>query len=571
MATKSKLRLGDILIQAGIINESQLLEALEIQKKTGVQLGKVLLQMKYITDKDLVYSLSKQMDIPQVDLENIKIPHEATLLVDEKFARKYMLIPFAVRDNTLSLAITNPFDLFAIDEISVKTKKNVETWLASESEVHRAIEEYYGVASSIQDVVNHLGVDDKDKKKAEEARAETREPADAPVKKLVNLILRQALEDGASDIHIEPYEDALKIRDRIDGVLFEAKRIPKTVESALISRIKVMAKMDIAETRAPQDGGFSMKFGERDIEFRVSSLPTIYGENVVIRILDRSKLSLSLDDLGLMGDGLKKFQKMLRNPYGVVLVTGPTGSGKTTTLYASLSQLNTPDKNIKTIEDPVEYRLPGIRQTQVNPKANITFATGLRSLMRQDPDIVMVGEIRDSDTAQIAIQAALTGQLVLSTLHTNDTASTISRLSEFGVEAFLMVSAVMGILAQRLVRRICKECKTERPVTKREMALFQKHGFDTKGMKLYRGEGCKVCKNSGYKGRIGIYEVLLIDDMIRKMILHQTAPMDIRDRAISTQGLQTLRQDGLDKVMKGYTTIEELDRMTFTDADDPVA
>ena len=404
--------------------------------------------------------------------------------------------------------------------------------------MHHAIEEYYGVAASIQDVVRHLGVDEKEKKTAEDTRAEVKEPADAPVKKLVNLILRQALEDGASDIHIE---------------------------SALISRIKVMAHMDIAETRAPQDGGFSQKFGGKDIEFRVSSCPTIHGENVVIRILDRSKLSLKLDDLGLMGDSLEKFQKMLRNPYGVILVTGPTGSGKTTTLYASLAQLNTPEKNIKTVEDPVEYRLPGIRQTQVNPKANITFATGLRSLMRQDPDIVMVGEIRDPETAQIAIQAALTGQLVLSTLHTNDTASTISRLSEFGVEVFLMVSSIMGILAQRLVRRICLDCKTERPVTKQEAALFHKHGFETKGMKLYKGKGCKTCKNSGYKGRIGIYEVLVIDDMIRKMILHRTSPMDIRDRAVSTQGLKTLRQDGFDKVMKGYTTLEELDRMTFTD------
>lgn len=566
MATKSKLRLGDILIQAGIINESQLLEALEIQKKTGMQLGKVLLQMKYITDKDLVYSLSRQMDIPQVDLEHIKIPHEATDLVDEKFARKYMLIPFAVKDNTLSLAITNPFDLFPIDEIAVKTKKNVETWLASESEVHRAIEEYYGVASSIQDVVRHLGVDSREKEEAEEAqRASAKQPADAPVKRLVDLILLQALEDGASDIHIEPYEDVLKVRNRIDGVLFEAKRFPKSIESALISRIKVMAAMDIAETRAPQDGGFSQKMGGKDIEFRVSSCPTIFGENVVIRILDRSKLSLKLDELGLMGPNLEKFQKMLRHPYGVILVTGPTGSGKTTTLYASLSQLNTPDRNIKTIEDPVEYRLPGIRQTQVNPKANITFATGLRSLMRQDPDVIMVGEIRDADTAQIAIQAAMTGQLVLSTLHTNDTASTISRLSEFGVEAFLMVSSVMGILAQRLVRRICKNCKTERAPTKEEAVLFQKQGYEVKGLKLYQGKGCKVCKNSGYKGRVGIYEVLLIDDIIRKMILNRTAPMDIRDRAMSTQGLKTLRQDGLAKVLQGYTTLDELNRMTFTE------
>ncbi|CAI2716896.1 Type IV pilus assembly ATPase PilB [Nitrospina watsonii] len=566
MAIKSKLRLGDILIRAGIINESQLLEALDIQKKSGTQLGKVLLQMKYITDKDLVYSLSEQMDIPQVDLESTKISNEAIDLVAEKFARKYMLIPFKVEGKKLSLAITNPFDLFAIDEIAVKTGMDVHTWLATETEVHGAIEEYYGVASSIQDVVNHLGVGGKKKKEDEETvKAEATEVADAPVKKLVDLVLRQALDDGASDIHIEPYEKVLLIRNRIDGVLFEAKRIPKTIESALISRLKVMANMDIAETRAPQDGGFSRKIGVKSIEFRVSSCPTIYGENVVIRLLDRTKLSLTLDDLGLMGDNREKFQKLLRHPYGVILVTGPTGSGKTTTLYASLSQLNTPDKNIKTIEDPVEYRLPGVRQTQVNPKANITFATGLRSLMRQDPDIVMVGEIRDAETGQIAIQAALTGQLVLSTLHTNDTASTISRLAEFGIEAFLMVSSIVGILAQRLVRRICAECRFERSPTEKEIEIFTKQGFDTVGLKLYRGEGCKNCKNSGFKGRVGIYEVLLIDDVIRKMILDRTAPMDIRDRAMTTQGLKTLRQDGLSKVIQGFTTLEELDRMTFTE------
>ncbi|MGP0628866.1 GspE/PulE family protein [Nitrospina sp. 32_T5] len=566
MAIKSKLRLGDILIRAGAINESQLLEALEIQKKTGMQLGKVLVQMKYITDKDLVSSLSEQMDIPQADLENIKIPNEATDLVEEKFARKYMLIPFKVEGKKLNLAITNPFDLFAIDEIAVKTGMDVVTWLSTESEVHRAIEEYYGVASHIQDVVNHLGVGEKARKKVEEpVKAEVADSNDAPVKKLVDLILRQALEDGASDIHIEPYEKFLLIRNRIDGVLFEAKRIPKSIESALISRLKVMGSLDIAETRAPQDGGFSRKLQGRDIEFRVSSCPTIYGENLVIRLLDRSKLSLSLDDLGLIGGSLEKFQKLLRNPYGVILVTGPTGSGKTTTLYASLSQLNTPDKNIKTIEDPVEYRLDGIRQTQVNPKANITFATGLRSLMRQDPDIVMVGEIRDAETAQIAIQAALTGQLVLSTLHTNDTASTISRLAEFGIEPFLMVSSIVGILAQRLVRRICQECKTERAPTPEEIEIFNIQGFEVDGLTLYEGEGCKNCKKSGYRGRVGIYEVLLVDDIIRKMILDRSAPMDIRDRAMSSQGLRTLRLDGLSKVLNGMTTVEELNRMTFTE------
>jgi len=564
MATKAKLRLGDILVEAGIINESQLLEALQIQKKNGLQLGKVLLQMKYITDKDLVFSLSKQLNIPQVDLSNMKLSNEALDKVKENFARKYKLIPTQIDGNRLTLAITNPFDLFAIDEIAVKTGMEVESTLATESEVENAIEEYYGVASSIEEVARHLGLEDMD---SEEGVDDIPPPSEgeAPVAKLVEMVLKQALEDGASDIHIEPLEKVMRIRNRIDGVLFESKKIPKPIESAVISRIKVMGKMDIAETRAPQDGGFSQKMLGRDIEFRVSTCPTIYGENIVIRILDRSKLSLDLDNMGLIGDSLEKYQRLLANPYGVILVTGPTGSGKTTTLYTSLSQLNTPEKNIKTIEDPVEYRLPGIRQTQVNPKAGVTFASGLRSVMRQDPDIVMVGEIRDAETSQIAIQAALTGQLVLSTIHTNDTASTISRLAEFKIEPFLMVSAIIGVIAQRLIRRICDACKEERPATEEELAMLAHYGYKPEDLKLSVGKGCKLCKNSGFKGRMGIYEVLVIDDMIRKMILNRAAPMDIRDKAVASQGLKTLRQDGILKVTMGMTTLEELNRMTFAE------
>ncbi len=568
MATKAKMRLGDILVDAGIINESQLLEALQIQKKSGLQLGKVLLQMKYITDKDLVFSLSKQLNIPQVDLTNMKLSNEALDKVKENFARKYKLIPTKVDGNKLTLAITNPFDLFAIDEIAVKTGMEVESTLATESEVQNAIEEYYGVASSIEEVARHLGLEDMEGDEAEVDEIPPPAEGEAPVAKLVEMVLKQALEDGASDIHIEPSEKILLIRNRIDGVLFESKKIPKPIESAVISRIKVMGKMDIAETRAPQDGGFSQKMLGRDIEFRVSTCPTIYGENIVIRILDRSKLHLDLNDMGLIGESLVKYQRLLANPYGVILVTGPTGSGKTTTLYSSLNQLNTPDKNIKTIEDPVEYRLPGIRQTQVNPKAGVTFATGLRSVMRQDPDIVMVGEIRDAETAQIAIQAALTGQLVLSTIHTNDTASTISRLAEFKIEPFLMVSAVIGVIAQRLIRRICDACKEERSPTEEELEILTHHGYKPEDLKLCVGVGCKQCKNSGYKGRMGIYEVLLIDDMIRKMILNRAAPMDIRDKAVSSQGLKTLRQDGILKVTLGMTTLEELNRMTFAEDTD---
>jgi type IV pilus assembly protein PilB len=379
------------------------------------------------------------------------------------------------------------------------------------------------------------------------------------------MILKQALDDGASDIHIEPTEDGLNIRYRIDGVLFGASQPPKSVESALISRIKVLSNMDIAETRAPQDGGFSAQLGPKEIELRVSTCPTIYGENMVLRILDKSKLMVDLEASGLMGTSLIKYNELLEKPYGVILVTGPTGSGKTTTLYGSLAKLNSPSRNIKTIEDPVEYRLEGIRQTQVNPKANITFATGLRSLMRQDPDIIMVGEIRDTETAEIAIQAALTGHLVLSTLHTNDTPGALSRLSDLKVEPFLLASSIVGVLAQRLVRKICKQCKVQHEATEKELAVLFPNGNPPSSVTLYHGEGCKACKKSGYSGRMGIFEVLIITDDLRALILQKAAPMSIRDKARETQDMKSLREDGIAKVLGGYTTVDELNRVTFAD------
>ncbi len=571
MAIREKLKLGDVLIKAGAITEKQLMEALTEQKKTGIQLGKILLQKHYLTEDELLESLSKQLGVPIIDLQDVNAGQDALSKVKENVARRHKVLPIAIKNGRLQLAMANPLNLFAIDQVTIQAGMEVDVMITSEADIDKGIQEYYGVAASIQAAVKSLGLADmrREKAKATVTTGSTTslpgQDADAPVARLVEVIIRQALDDNASDIHIEPGENALRIRYRIDGVLFEATNPPKSVESALISRVKVMANMDIAETRAPQDGGFSMKVGGKEIEMRVSACPTIWGENVVLRILDRSKLLLQLDDLGLMNRGREKFQNMLKNPYGVILVTGPTGSGKTTTLYAALTQLNKPNVNIKTIEDPVEYRLDGIRQTQVNPKANITFSTGLRSLMRQDPDIMMVGEIRDQETSEIAIQAALTGHLVFSTLHTNDAPGALSRLGDLGIEPFLLASSLTGVLAQRLVRKICKHCKESYEVSPEDLARLNLKESPEGPLILYRGQGCRACRKSGYSGRLGIFEVLQVTDAMRELILEKAPPMKIREKAIETQQMETLRDDGLSKVLSGITTLEELDRVTFSD------
>ncbi len=570
MAIRQKLKLGDVLVQAGAITEQQLIQSLAEQKQNNVPLGKALVQMGFISEEKLLNSLADQLKIPYVDIQAIKFSQEAIRKVPETIARKHRIIPISIENGSLKLAMADPLNIFAVDEVTIQSGMDVITVLAAESDIERAIQEEYGVAASIKAAVNSLGVQDKKKEEAQQVvsgggmkapKLET----DTPVAKLVQMILQQALDDGASDIHIEPTEEGLNIRYRIDGVLFGAAQPPKSVESALISRIKVLSNMDIAETRAPQDGGFSAQLGPKEIELRVSTCPTIYGENMVLRILDKSKLMVDLEASGLMGSSLEKYNELLEKPYGVILVTGPTGSGKTTTLYGSLSKVNSPSRNIKTIEDPVEYRLEGIRQTQVNPKANITFVTGLRSLMRQDPDIIMVGEIRDTETAEIAIQAALTGHLVLSTLHTNDTPGAISRLSDLKIEPFLLASSIVGVLAQRLIRKICKHCKVQHEASEKERAVLFPNGNQPPSVTLYHGEGCKACKKSGYSGRMGIFEVLVITDELRELILQKAAPMSLRDKARETQDMKSLREDGISKVLGGYTTVDELNRVTFAD------
>ncbi|MZH03406.1 MAG: type II secretion system protein GspE [Nitrospinae bacterium] len=571
MAIRQKLKLGDVLVQAGAITDEQLMQSLSEQKKKNIPLGEAMVQLGFITEEKLLNSLANQLKIPYLDMQGIKISQEAIRKVPEAIARKHRIIPVSIENGSLKLAMADPLNIFAVDEVTIQSGMDVTTVLAAESDIEKAIQEEYGVAASIKAAVKSLGAQEQKKEEAKQVvtggteQAANLDTTEAPVAKLVQMILKQALDDGASDIHIEPTEDALNIRYRIDGVLFGASQPPKSVESALISRIKVLSNMDIAETRAPQDGGFSAQLGPKEIELRVSTCPTIYGENMVLRILDKSKLMVDLEASGLMGASLEKYNALLEKPYGVILVTGPTGSGKTTTLYGSLSKINSPSRNIKTIEDPVEYRLEGIRQTQVNQKANITFATGLRSLMRQDPDIIMVGEIRDTETAEIAIQAALTGHLVLSTLHTNDTPGALSRLSDLKVEPFLLASSIVGVLAQRLVRRICKQCKVQHEASEKELAVLFPNGNPPSSVTLYHGEGCKACKKSGYSGRMGIFEVLVITDELRALILKKAAPMSLRDEARVSQDMKSLREDGISKVLGGYTTVDELNRVTFAD------
>ncbi|MFT4579260.1 MAG: type IV pilus assembly protein PilB [Nitrospinales bacterium] len=569
MAIRQKLKLGDVLVQAGAITSDQLNQALAKQQAKKIPLGRALVELGFITEEKFLTSLASQLKIPYLDMQGVKISQEAIRKVQESVARKHKVIPIDIENGSLKLAMTDPLNIFAVDEVTIQSGMDVITVLAAESDIERAIQEQYGVAASIKAAVKSLGVQEEKKEDAAafisgDAGPATIDATEAPVAKLVEMILKQALDDGASDIHIEPTQDSLSIRYRIDGVLFEATKPPKSVESALISRIKVLAKMDIAETRAPQDGGFSARLGPKEIELRVSTCPTIYGENMVLRILDKSKLLVDLRGSGLTGRNLEKYHDLLDKPYGVILVTGPTGSGKTTTLYGSLAKLNSPSRNIKTIEDPVEYRLDGIRQTQVNPKANITFATGLRSLMRQDPDIIMVGEIRDTETAEIAIQAALTGHLVLSTLHTNDTPGALSRLSDLKIEPFLLASSIVGVLAQRLVRKICTQCKVQHEPTEKELKVLFPRG-DRQPVTLYRGEGCKACKKSGYAGRMGIFEVLVITDDIRELVLKKAAPMIIRKKAVETQDMKSLREDAISKVLSGLTTVDEVNRVTFAD------
>jgi type IV pilus assembly protein PilB len=497
-------------------------------------------------------------------------------LIPEDLARRHRLIPLFKIGTTLTVAISDPLNIHALDEIKSKTKTDVEIAISTEEKIKRALDQHYGFSvatlqKSLEQYARRTGEEPSPEateyRKTYELVAKEFLPGqieEAPAAQLFDIIMTQAIRDRASDIHFEPDEKGLRIRFRIDGFLYEFLTLPRAIHPSLASRIKVLAEMDIAETRLPQDGNFNVKLESRGFEIRVSTFPTIYGENVVLRLLDQTGPLIKLEDLGFAEEMLLRFKQLLRRPNGIILVTGPTGSGKTTTLYASLNLINSTDKNIITIEDPVEYRLSLIRQTQVNLKAGITFAKGLRSILRQDPDVIMVGEIRDLETSEVAIQAALTGHLVLSTLHTNDAAEAIARLMDIGVEPYLISSSVIGVLAQRLVRTICPNCKVSYQEDPRALSELDENPPNSKdSLTLYRGKGCKNCKQSGYLGRMGIFELFLINEKIKQLISEKAPAQMIRQAAKDATGMISLREDGLHKVRKGMTTLEEVDRVAY--------
>lgn len=569
MATKERKSLGESLVEEGIITIEQLKQAQSEEKRTGQRLRNVLVKMGFIAEEDLVSFLSDKLGLPKMDIGNYLIDPKIVELVPESLARKYELIPVLKIGNRLTCAMVDPWNIFALDEIRMKTNLTIEPAVATGSEIKKALNQYYGAKGSMEDLIKSidaekLGVKEGIEIDVKRLQGIVEEPV---VIKLVNLIVMKAVQERASDIHIEPEEGMLKTRFRVDGMLHEVSPPPKYLQSAIISRIKIMASLDIAERRKPQDGRFSIKSEGKEIDVRVSCVPTIYGENVVLRLLDASTALLSLKDMGFSKNVLEKYEKLITRPHGIILVTGPTGSGKTTTLYASLDKINTVEKNIITIEDPVEYKLAGIRQIQINPKVELTFANGLRSMLRQDPNIIMVGEMRDFETAEIAIQAALTGHLVLSTLHTNDAPSAITRMIDMGIEPYLVSSSVIGVLAQRLVRTICKDCKEEYAPTEEELKDIglSDEGRGTKDerrkIKFYRGKGCDKCMKTGYKGRIGIFELMLMDDKIRDLTTAKAPLDDIRKEAI-TAGMIALKEDGIQKIREGFTTVEEVLRVT---------
>lgn len=491
------------------------------------------------------------MSTISIDLDSYLIDKKVIELIPEVLARRYQLIPLFKIGNTLTVAMADPHNILALDEVRHKTGCEVEPVVSNEIQIKRSIDQYYGVSGPIEEII----------KESAEKGSEPSGAEEAPAIRLLNLIMAQAIREDVSDIHIEPDEKDLKTRYRIDGVLREVNSLPKNLQSAIISRIKVMGNMDIAQSRAPQDGRSHIEMEGKQIELRISTFPTIYGENVVLRILDQSSALMGLEDLGFSRDTVMQYETLIKRPHGIVLITGPTGSGKTTTLYASLNSISTPEKNIITIEDPVEYRLNLIRQTQINPKAGVTFATAIRSVLRQDPDVIMVGEIRDLETAETATRAALTGHLVFSTLHTNDAPGALTRLMDMGVEPYLISSSVVGALTQRLVRTICPKCKEQHQPEDRILNTLRI--ANPKDLVLYQGKGCKNCWQTGYKGRTALFELLVINDPIRELISQRAPSRMIRKVARENQGMKTLREDGVEKVLKGITTIDELTKVAF--------
>lgn len=549
MTADGKKRLGDILVQSGAITNESLNAALHEHLSTGAKLGHVIVAQGFMTQERMLSVLSGQLKIPVIDMELMSISEDLLRQIPESMARKHLIFPVSHQNGSIQLAMSDPLNLSVIDEVASKLSLNIEPAIATESGILRAIDSHYGILSSIDEAMLSLGSHERVQDTEQQSYGfQAQQNASPPIARLVEAIIRQGVADRASDIHIEPEERSLRVRYRIDGVMFEGPSPEKKLESAIISRIKIMSKIDIAETRVPQDGRFMLDIDRQSLEFRVSTFPTIYVESVVLRILNKESILLGLEETGMTGKTLADFKMSLSYRQGIIIVTGPTGSGKTTTLYSCLNIINSPEKTIVTIEDPVEYRLKYVRQTQVNPKGGLTFARGLRSILRQDPDVIMVGEIRDNETAEIATRAAMTGHLVFSTMHTDNAVDVIARLNNLGIEQCLIASTLKGVLAQRLVRKICAHCGSK------ENGAGHSKTYETKA--------CPKCKSSGYSGRTGIFEFLKINDQVQELIAKREIASSIGKAAYESGLMSKMRDDGLCKVEAGITTIEEVNRNT---------
>ncbi|MHB1653743.1 MAG: GspE/PulE family protein [Desulfitobacteriaceae bacterium] len=568
---QERKRLGEILIAGGVITAAQLDDALKMQKILGLRLGEVLVRQGLVTEDDILRTMQSQLGLPSIDLNRVVVPEEILKLLSETVARKYTVLPVDMTNGQLLVAISDPTDYFAIDDVRLAAGMMIKPCLAKKADILRGIERYYGRSEAVKaarEYAKQVGVGQSTATTQSAVvavpsqgipLADTEDEA-TPIIKFLNTIIENAVNNFASDIHIEPIDEELRVRFRVDGVLREIMRTPIGMAGPVVSRVKIMADLNIAERRLPQDGRISYLVAGKGIDLRVSTTPTMYGEKVVLRILDKSSVILEKAALGLQGRDQEWFNELISRPYGIVLVTGPTGSGKTTTLYTMLNQLNTAEKNIVTLEDPVEFNFKGVNQMQVNPKAGLTFATGLRSILRQDPDIIMVGEMRDNETAEIAVRSALTGHLVLSTIHTNDAASAVTRLIDMNIEPFLLSASLLGIISQRLVRRICPQCGIEYEASPKELAILGLEGAGP--IVLRRGRGCTYCHDSGYKGRTAIFEIMRIGHGHRQLIDNRASGDELREYAVG-QGMQTLKLAATALVRQGMTTVDELLRVTY--------
>ena len=565
---RKKIRLGDLLKSEGLVTEEQIVETLEAQKgkKQGLRLGAALVDMGYTTEEDIAKALRSQLHLEGVTLSAIRIPEEILHLSDEKMLRKYSMMPFAFNEknpNVLRVAMSDPMDIFAVDDISIITGFQIEQVVATPKDISAAIDRYYGNVEAMK-VAEQYTRERQELYGTKEKEENNDEVNQSPIVRLVNQLIEQAVHKRASDIHIEPMEGQVRIRFRVDGVLQEAMCHDITVHSALLARIKILGGMDISEKRKPQDGRLSSVVDRTEYDIRVSVLPTVYGEKAVLRLTEKKALTRDKSQLGLEGEDLAKFDRILSHPHGIILVTGPTGSGKSTTLYTALSELNSEGVNIITVEDPVEANISGINQVQVNVKADMTFESALRSILRQDPDIIMIGEIRDGITAEIAVKASITGHLVVSTLHTNNAASTITRLEDMGIEPYLIADSVVGVIAQRLVRRVCPECSTEREATEMEKELLGVPAEQSVRIKQANHSECVHCGGSGYRGRIGVYEIMPVSYGLKQIISKKGTADMIQEKALE-EGMYTLKMRTAEYVLKGITTIEELKRIAYED------